>query len=125
MSVYVLNQRNQPLMPTTSRKARVLLKQGKAKVVRVIRKGQEFIMGKEKAGSGFVRVGIPLMTEVTSLQPQVYMNKYEEITDYLIKLIQGIRLMCEENKMAQFENFEDEVIKTIDRYLDDIKKRLQ
>lgn len=34
MSVFVINQRNQPLMPTTSRKARLLLKQGKAKVVK-------------------------------------------------------------------------------------------
>ncbi len=34
MSVYVLNQRGEPLMPTTPRKARVLLRQGKAIVVR-------------------------------------------------------------------------------------------
>ncbi len=34
MQVYVKNLRNQPLMPTTPRKARLLLKQGKAKVVR-------------------------------------------------------------------------------------------
>ena len=34
MRVYVLNQRKQPLMPTTPRKARLLLKQGKAKVVK-------------------------------------------------------------------------------------------
>lgn len=34
MSVFVLNQRCEPLMPTTARKARVLLKEGKAKVVR-------------------------------------------------------------------------------------------
>ena len=33
MSVYVINQRNEPLMPTTSQKARKLLKQGKAKVI--------------------------------------------------------------------------------------------
>ena len=31
MRVYVLNQRGKPLMPTTPRKARILLKQGKAK----------------------------------------------------------------------------------------------
>lgn len=34
MSVFVLNQRNQPLMPTTPSKARKLLKQGNAKVVK-------------------------------------------------------------------------------------------
>lgn len=34
MRVYVINQRKDPLMPTTPRKARVLLKQGKAKVVK-------------------------------------------------------------------------------------------
>lgn len=34
VSVYVLNMRGQPLMPTTSRKARILLKEGKAKVVK-------------------------------------------------------------------------------------------
>ncbi len=33
MRVYVINQRKEPLMPTTPRKARVLLKQGKAKVI--------------------------------------------------------------------------------------------
>lgn len=33
MSVYVINQRKQPLMPTTEQKARKLLKQGKAKVI--------------------------------------------------------------------------------------------
>lgn len=34
MRVYVLNQRKEPLMPTTPSKARKLLKQGKAKVVK-------------------------------------------------------------------------------------------
>ena len=34
MSVYVINQRNKPLMPTTSRHARTLLKQKKAKVIK-------------------------------------------------------------------------------------------
>lgn len=34
MKVFVLNQRNQPLMPTSARKARVLLSQGWAEVVR-------------------------------------------------------------------------------------------
>jgi hypothetical protein len=34
VAVYVLNMRGQPLMPTTRRKARILLKEGKAQVVR-------------------------------------------------------------------------------------------
>ena len=34
MCVYVINQRKQPLMPTTPQKARKLLKSGKAKVVK-------------------------------------------------------------------------------------------
>lgn len=34
MRVYVINQRNQPIMPTTPRKARILLKQNKAKVIK-------------------------------------------------------------------------------------------
>ena len=34
MVVYVLNKDNQPLMPCTSRKARLLLKQNKATVVK-------------------------------------------------------------------------------------------
>ena len=34
MRVYVINQRKEPLMPTTPRNARILLKQGKAKVVK-------------------------------------------------------------------------------------------
>ena len=33
MSVFVINQRNQPLMPTSPRKSKLLLKQNKAKVV--------------------------------------------------------------------------------------------
>ena len=33
VSVYVLNMRGQPLMPTTPRNSRILLKKGKAKVV--------------------------------------------------------------------------------------------
>jgi len=35
MIVFVKNQRNEPLMSTTCRKAKVLLKQGKAKVIRI------------------------------------------------------------------------------------------
>ena len=35
MSVYVINKRNKPLMPTTERKARKLLKQKKAKVIEI------------------------------------------------------------------------------------------
>jgi hypothetical protein len=34
VAVYVLNMRGQPLMPTTPRKARILLKEEKAQVVR-------------------------------------------------------------------------------------------
>ncbi len=34
MSVFVINQRNQPLMPCSPRKARLLLKQGEAKIVK-------------------------------------------------------------------------------------------
>jgi len=34
LRVYVINQRKEPLMPTTPRNARILLKQGKAKVVK-------------------------------------------------------------------------------------------
>ena len=34
MRVYVLNMRGEPLMPTTPRKARILLRDGKAKVAR-------------------------------------------------------------------------------------------
>ena len=33
MSVYVKNLRNEPLMPCSEQKARVLVKQGKAKIV--------------------------------------------------------------------------------------------
>ena len=35
MEVYVLNRNNKPQMPTTPRKARILLKFGKAKVVSI------------------------------------------------------------------------------------------
>jgi hypothetical protein len=35
MSVYVINQRKQLLMPTTEQKARLLIKQGKAKVIKI------------------------------------------------------------------------------------------
>jgi hypothetical protein len=35
MSVYVINKRNKPLMPTTEQKARKLLKHNKAKVIEI------------------------------------------------------------------------------------------
>lgn len=34
MLVYVINKENQPLMPTTPRKAKILLKQNKAKAIK-------------------------------------------------------------------------------------------
>ena len=46
MSVFVINQRNQPLMPCSHRKARLLLKQGKTKIIKSKKK---LTMGKESA----------------------------------------------------------------------------
>ncbi|MDM5153951.1 RRXRR domain-containing protein [Bacillus sp. DX1.1] len=37
MRVFVKNLRGEPLMPCSTRKARLLLKQGKAKIIRVTR----------------------------------------------------------------------------------------
>ena len=36
MIVYVINKNGKPLMPTTPRKARLLLKQGKTKVIKFL-----------------------------------------------------------------------------------------
>ena len=75
VSVYVLNQRGEPLMPCSPRKAKVLLKQGKAKVVKrspftiqlTIATGetkQEVILGVD---TGYSNVGVSAVTEKKEL----------------------------------------------------------
>ena len=87
MRVYVINQRKEPLMPTTSQKARKLLKEGKAKVIEtkpftiklLIPTGetkQEITLGID---SGYNNVGFSAIT-----------NKEELIVGEL-KLLQGMK----------------------------------
>lgn len=75
VSVYVLNQRGEPLMPCSPRKAKVLLKQGKAKVVKrspftiqlTIATGetkQEVVLGID---TGYENVGVSVITEKKEL----------------------------------------------------------
>lgn len=75
VSVYVLNQRGEPLMPCSPRKAKVLLKQVKAKVVKrspftiqlTIATGetkQEVILGVD---TGYSNVGVSAITEKKEL----------------------------------------------------------
>ncbi|CAG0997713.1 hypothetical protein METP3_03077 [Methanosarcinales archaeon] len=70
-AVYVLNMRGQPLMPTTPRKARILLKEDKAKVVKRTpftiqlkyatgETKQEITLGVD---SGFENIGLSAITE--------------------------------------------------------------
>ena len=87
MSVYVINQRNKPLMPTTSQKARKLLKQGKARIVEIkpftikllIATGetkQDISLGID---SGYLNIGFSATTEK------------KELIVGEIKLLQGIK----------------------------------
>ena len=75
MSVYVKNLRNEPLMPCSEQKARVLVKQGKAKVVEIkpftiqllIATGeskQEITLGID---SGYNNVGFSAVTDTKEL----------------------------------------------------------
>ncbi len=75
MRVYVLNMRGQPLMPTSPKKARMLLKQKKAKVVSVrpftiqlvIATGeskQDIVLGID---SGYLNIGFSAVTEKKEL----------------------------------------------------------
>ncbi|MDO9352909.1 MAG: RNA-guided endonuclease IscB [Solirubrobacteraceae bacterium] len=75
VSVYVLNMRGYPLMPTTPRKARLLLKGGKAKVVRRTpftiqltsatgETNQDITLGID---SGYEHIGISALTETKEL----------------------------------------------------------
>ncbi len=75
VSVYVLNQRGKPLMPCSPRKAKVLLKQGKAKVVKrspftiqlttaTGETKQEIVLGVD---TGYSNVGVSAVTEKKEL----------------------------------------------------------
>ena len=87
--VYVLNLRGQPLMPTTPRKARILLKGGKAKVVKRTpftiqltsatgETKQDITLGID---SGYEYIGISALTE----KKEVYSAEVQLRTD-LVKL---------------------------------------
>ena len=71
MSVYVINQRKEPLMPCSEQKARKLLKQNKAKIIEIkpftiqliIATGetkQDIILGIE---SGYNNIGFSAVTD--------------------------------------------------------------
>ena len=88
-AVYVLNMRGQPLMPTTPRKAKKLLKEGKAKVVKRTpftiqlkyatgETKQEITMGVD---SGFENIGLSAITD----KKEVYSVEVKLRTD-MIKL---------------------------------------
>lgn len=95
MSVYVINQRKEALMPTTYRKARMLLKQGKANVVEIKpftiqllyatgETKQEIRLGID---SGYLNIGFSAVT-----------NK-EELISGEVKLLQGIKDRLQEKSM--------------------------
>jgi hypothetical protein len=87
MSVCVINQRSQPLMPCSERKARLLLKQGKAKVKELkpftiqlsIPTGETTQEIKLGIDSGYNNVGFSAITE----------NK--ELIVGELKLLQGMK----------------------------------
>jgi len=71
LRVYVVNLRNEPLMPTTPRKARLLLKSGEAKVIKRTPFTIQLLhaSGETKQpitlgiDSGYVHVGLSAITE--------------------------------------------------------------
>jgi hypothetical protein len=74
-AVFVLNQRGKPLMPATAREARILLKEGKAKVVKRTpftiqllyptgESVQSIILGVD---SGFIHIGVSAVSEKKEL----------------------------------------------------------
>jgi len=75
MSVYVLNQRKQPLMPTSNCKARLLLKQNKAKVVNtkpftiqlLVATGETKQKVKLGIDSGYLNAGFSAITQKREL----------------------------------------------------------
>ena len=87
MVVYVLNKEGKALMPTTPRKARLLLKKGKAKVIRVKPFTIQLIFGSSGykqdiilgVDSGYLNVGFSATTEK------------KELIVGEIKLLQGIK----------------------------------
>jgi|LGOV01.1.fsa_nt_gb hypothetical protein len=87
MYVYVINQRKEPLMPTTPRKARILLNQGKAKVLEMKpftiqllyatgETKQEIKLGVD---SGYLNIGFSAVTSK------------KELISGEVKLLQGIK----------------------------------
>jgi activator of 2-hydroxyglutaryl-CoA dehydratase len=87
MSVYVVNLRNQPLMPTTPRNARLLVKEGKAKVVKrnpftiqllyaTGESKQDLTLGID---SGYLNIGFSVVSEK------------EEVVSGEVKLLQGMK----------------------------------
>lgn len=95
MSVYVINQRKEPLMPTTPRKARVLLKQGKAKVVEakpftiqlLYATGETKQLVTLGIDSGYLNIGFSVTTEK------------KELISGEIKLLQGMKDRITEKAM--------------------------
>ena len=100
VSVYVLNKRGEPLMPCSPRKAKVLLKQGKAKVVKrspftiqlttaTGETKQEIVLGVD---TGFSNVGVSAITEKKELLSATFKLR-TNISDLLKE-----RAMCRRGK---------------------------
>ena len=50
-------------------------------------------------------------------------RKQKKAKEELYGLIKGVRMICESNKMAQFDNIEDSIIESIDKYLKEIEDK--
>ncbi|WP_333229841.1 RNA-guided endonuclease IscB [Microcoleus sp. BR0-C5] len=86
MKVYVINRKGRPLMPTTPRKARLLLKSGKAKIVRRTPFSIQLIYG----SSGYtqpVNLGIDAGYENIGFSP---VNENRELIGGELKMLKGI-----------------------------------
>jgi len=63
MLVYVINKYNQPLMPCSPRKARILLKEGKAKIVEYEQFTIQLIYGIMGIDTGSKNIGVAIVSE--------------------------------------------------------------
>lgn len=101
-SVYVLSYEGVPLMPTTPCKAKHLLKQGKAKVVKklpfVIKLNAPLKVNRIQKESLRIDKGISILNDKTSEEEKMKKSKVKKIPDNLKPIIKSkeIKMSCRE-----------------------------
>lgn len=113
LRVFVINQRKEPLMPTTPRKARVLLEEGKAKVIKakpftiqlIYSTGetkQEVTLGID---SGYQNVGLSAITEkaeLLSAEVKLLIGQKERLKEKA--MYRGQRRSRKRHRKPRFDN---------------------